>query len=240
MFSISASSSEAASSRSRTMAGTVVEARQPRGAPAALAGDQLEGPARSRADQHRLEHSPLAQRVGEGGQAVLVEAAPGLVGVGLDRVEGERAQVGLGAPPASGRSGSPRARGPCREGAAVAGLATGGHLLGQGEVGLRPGAVRVVMDHGAAEARRLADADVARDHGVEDELGEVLAHLALDVLRQAGAAVVHGQHHPGEVRRGLALALDQSDACREARPGPRARSTRSARGRSRGRPRRAR
>src|SRR4051794_40419572 len=73
--------------------------------------------------------------------------------------------------------------------------ATAGDLLGEFEVGVRPGAVRVVVDDRAPEARRLADAHVAWDHGVEDERGEVLAHLALDVARQARAPIVHRQEH---------------------------------------------
>src|ERR1700742_745924 len=62
------------------------------------------------------------------------------------------------------------------------GSATLCNLLGQLEVGIRPGAVRIVMDDGAAVARRLAEPDVPGDHGVEDELGEVPPDLRLDVL----------------------------------------------------------
>src|SRR3954453_20437245 len=47
--------------------------------------------------------------------------------------------------------------------------AMAGDLLGEFEVGIGPGAVRVVMDYGTPETRRLADAHVARDDGVEDE-----------------------------------------------------------------------
>ena len=57
---------------------------------------------------------------------------------------------------------------------------------------------------GTAEARRLAEPDVARDHGVEDERREVLAHLALDVLRRAcvrASCIVSSI--PATVRRGL-------------------------------------
>src|SRR5213078_3845240 len=69
--------------------------------------------------------------------------------------------------------------------------ATAGDLLGEFEVGIGPGAVRVVVDDGAPEARRLADAHIPRDDGVEDQFREVLAHLALHVARQARAPVVH-------------------------------------------------
>src|SRR5207302_10177958 len=74
--------------------------------------------------------------------------------------------------------------------------ATGGDLLCQLEVCVGARAVRVVVDDRLAEAGGLADADVARDHRVEHQFGKMLPHLALDVLRQAGAAVVHGQQHP--------------------------------------------
>ena len=90
-----------------------------------------------------------------------------------------------------------------------------------------------VLDDRDAVARRLAEPDVARDDGVEDELREVLAHLALDVLRQPRAPVVHRQDHPRDREPRVELALDQARACRAGRPDPRARSTRSAPGRSR-------
>src|SRR5947209_1415900 len=86
--------------------------------------------------------------------------------------------------------------------------ATGGDLLGQLEVGIGPGAVRVVVDHRDAEAGRLADAHVAGDDGVEDQLGEMLADLTLDVLGQARAPVVHREQHPGHGQARVELALD--------------------------------
>src|SRR3954452_4368550 len=75
--------------------------------------------------------------------------------------------------------------------------ATGGHLLRELEVGLRAGAVRVVMNDWPPEARRLAEPDVPRDDGVEDERGEVLADLTLHALRELRASVVHREQHPG-------------------------------------------
>src|SRR3954447_22159206 len=48
-------------------------------------------------------------------------------------------------------------------------LATRSHLLGELEVGLRARAVRVVMDDRNPVTRSLAQAYVARDHGVEHE-----------------------------------------------------------------------
>src|SRR6201996_1730190 len=52
--------------------------------------------------------------------------------------------------------------------------ATVGHLLCQLEVGIRTGAVRIVMDHRFTETWCFADADVARDDRVEHQLGKVL------------------------------------------------------------------
>ena len=72
------------------------------------------------------------------------------------------------------------------------------------------------MDHRAPEARRLAEAHVARDHGVEDELREVLADLALDVARQAGAPVVHGQQHARDGQARVELALDEAQRVEQA------------------------
>ena len=72
------------------------------------------------------------------------------------------------------------------------------------------------MDHRAPEARRLAEAHAARDHGVEDELREVLAHLALDVARQACAPVVHGQQHARHGQPRVELALDEAQRVEQA------------------------
>src|SRR5258706_2677167 len=76
--------------------------------------------------------------------------------------------------------------------------ATSGHLTRELEVCLRAGAGRIVQRDGNAEAGRLADADVARYDGLEHELGEMLAQLALDVGGEACAVVVHGDDHAGD------------------------------------------
>src|SRR3954451_12060607 len=59
--------------------------------------------------------------------------------------------------------------------------ATCSHLFRELQVGHGTRAARIVADDREAVARSLADADVARDHRVEDKLGEVLSYLALDV-----------------------------------------------------------
>ena len=76
--------------------------------------------------------------------------------------------------------------------------------------------MRVVVDHRSPEAGRLADPHVARDHGLEHQAVEVLADLALDVLRQAGAPVVHRQQHPGHRQPRVQFALDQGQGVQQA------------------------
>src|SRR5436189_1232271 len=77
----------------------------------------------------------------------------------------------------------------------AAGSATCGHLLRELQVGHGARAARVVAGDGKAVARSFPDADVPGDNRLEYELRKVLADLALDVLGEAGAPVVHGQHH---------------------------------------------
>ena len=79
--------------------------------------------------------------------------------------------------------------------------------------------MRVVVDHRPAVARGLADAHVARDDRVEHERREVLADLALDVAREARAAVVHREQHPAIVSRGLSSRwISASVSSRPASP----------------------
>src|SRR4051795_6562838 len=54
---------------------------------------------------------------------------------------------------------------------------TSGHLLGQLEVRGRSRAMRIVPGYGKPEARSLAHSHVARDHRIENEVGEVLPDL---------------------------------------------------------------
>ena len=52
-----------------------------------------------------------------------------------------------------------------------------------------------------AEARGLGHSDVARDHGAENEIGEVLAQLALDVLGKPRSLIKPVPDRPGHDRR---------------------------------------
>ena len=77
--------------------------------------------------------------------------------------------------------------------------------------------MRRVSKHRKPEAGRLAQADVARDDGVEHELREVLAHLPLDVAREPGAAVVHREDHPEHGQARVQLTLDQRERVEQLR-----------------------
>src|SRR3954469_22445988 len=94
--------------------------------------------------------------------------------------------------------------------------ATCSHLFRKLQVGHGARAARVVADDGEAVARRLAHADVAGNDGVEYDFGEVLADLTLEVLREAGEPVLHGQHHAGDGEAWVHLALDQRERVEQA------------------------
>src|SRR3954463_14287024 len=103
------------------------------------------------------------------------KARRGWRGFGAIRSTGRRRSSGVAALPSAGIVGE-RIAGRARPLPRLA-LATRSHLLGELEVGLRAGAVRVVMDDRDSVARGLAQAHVARDHGVEHERREVRADL---------------------------------------------------------------
>ena len=85
--------------------GDHLEADPPGGAPATLAGDQLVAVA-DRADEDRLEHPDLTDRVGERTERFLVEVVPGLEAVRLDRCRRQRLQAPTG--PGVGVEARPR------------------------------------------------------------------------------------------------------------------------------------
>src|SRR5579875_273482 len=65
------------------------------------------------------------------------------------------------------------------------------------------------MDHGLAEAWRLSDPDIAWNHGVEHQVGEMRADLSLYVLSQTGPRVVHRHDHPGYGQARVQFPLHQ-------------------------------
>ena len=71
--------------------------------------------------------------------------------------------------------------------------------------------MRIMVNHRATIARRLADSHVARYHGPENEIGEMLAQLAFDVQRKSRARIVHGQQHAGNLKSRIELTLDQRE-----------------------------
>ena len=82
-------------------------------------------------------------------------------------------------------------------------------FLGQQFVGGGPGAVFIVVDDGLAEAGGFGQAGAAGDHGLEDPLAEMLAHFADDLLRELGAAVIHGHDHARELQPRIDAAVVQ-------------------------------
>ena len=166
-----------------------LEARELRGAPAALAGDQLVGPAGDRADEHGLQHAALGQRVRQRLQRRLVEGAAA-AGAGSGAISstgiwrrspGRRARVRVR------RGGRRQDR---RQAAAHAARAQprAATSFASSKYASDPAQCGSWWMTGAAEARRLAEPDVARDHGVEDQRGEVPADLGLHVLARAWSA----------------------------------------------------
>ena len=77
--------------------GDAREAGEPRGPPAALAGDEHVRPGRvGRRDDDRLDHARRPDGGGQRLQGRVVDAGAGLVGVGDDRIEGQLARAGGG------------------------------------------------------------------------------------------------------------------------------------------------
>src|SRR6516165_9728218 len=69
------------------------------------------------------------------------------------------------------------------------------------EFGVGPGASGpgCVIEDALAVAGRLADVDVARDHGAEDGVVEVAAHLFGHLARQVERGVEHGEDDPANL-----------------------------------------
>src|SRR5918994_3586496 len=88
-------------------------------------------------------------------------------------------------------------------------LATFRDLLRELAVRVRAHRVRRVLDQRPAVTRRLGDADAARDHGPEHEIGKVLAKLMLDVVSEPGALVGHRNQKPADHEPGIEFVPDQ-------------------------------
>ena len=218
--------------------GNRLEPGEPRGAPAALAGDQLVGAARQRPDEHRLEDAAFARA------SRRARAAP-------PRRSAAAAGAGSASISSTGSSRSSASRSPSRSGAddRIAASprpmprvrsATRRHLLGQLEVCVRARAVRIVVDDRPAEARRLAEPHVARDDGVEDELGKCSRTSRSTSWASLVRASCIVSSMPGDREARVELALDQRERVEQAGEALEREVLGLDRARSRGRRRRAR
>src|SRR5947209_7012909 len=83
------------------------------------------------------------------------------------------------------------------------------HLLGQLPVcGGAPGG-RIEHDDGLPERRRLREAHSAGHHRPAHLRSEVLAYLADDLVAEAGASVVHGEHDRAHGQPWIQIALNE-------------------------------
>ena len=150
--------------------GDAVEAGLLRGAPAALAGDQLvaavvERAERSAAGAARPSRSIRRARRGRPAS----NFTRGWSGFGSIWATGELAQLGA----AGGALGQDRREAPAHPPLALSHPdPEGEHLVGEGAVGPRAGGPGVVLGDRDPVARRLGDADAARDHRLEDAAGQ--------------------------------------------------------------------
>ena len=93
MFSISAACRRSASDLVADDRGHLLQAGLLRRPPAPLAGDQLVAAVGEGADEEGLDDAAGLDRGGEGGQRLGIEAGSRLVGVGLDQVDRQLAQL---------------------------------------------------------------------------------------------------------------------------------------------------
>ena len=197
MFSISDMASAASSGTSRTSAGTSLEARHLRRAPAPLAGDQLVAVAVHRAHQERLHQALRADRGGELGERLLVHLRARLV---LARAgcapTGSVSSASRGDLVAAEQRVEPAAQ---SLGLVHAGCPLSENFVGEREVGLRALRGRVPQHRGHAVARRLGEPHVARHQRAVHLVAEVRLELLRHLLRERVARVVHRAQQPGDL-----------------------------------------
>ena len=108
------------------------------------------------------------------------------------------------------------------------------------QVRLRALRLDVVGEHGLAEGRRLGEPDVARNHGFEHPVSEMLADVVDDLSSEVSPLVEHRQDDAFEASSRVEGVAHPLDGIRGARSPPRGRSTPSASARAPSRPPRAR
>src|ERR1051325_10978105 len=90
-------------------------------------------------------------------------------------------------------------------------------FLGEREIILRAARVDVVEQRRLPVARALAQAHVARDDGVKQQLGKMLADLVGDLVREVVPDIEHREQDAFEMEAGVQLALDELDRLEERR-----------------------
>ena len=216
MFSISASSSDAASSCGRTTAGTVLEPGELRGAPAALAGDQLVRPPGIGRTSTGCRTPRSGSELGQRAQRLLVEALARLARVGRDQLDRDLAQLArsrgrrrVAARPR--RRGSPRGRGPCRDAQprAATSLASSKYASEPAQCGSWWMTGRPKL--GASPSRTLRGITVSKTSS-----GKCWRTSRSTSWASLVRAVVHRQQHPGDGQPRVELALDERQGVEQA------------------------
>src|SRR6266852_6333759 len=85
----------------------------------------------------------------------------------------------------------------------------------QGDIRLRAFAFAVELHGGRAEARRLGEPYVARNHGFVHLLAEVLLQLRRHLLRERIARIVHGSKQPFDIELRIQVLADLFDRVHE-------------------------
>ena len=62
---------------------------------------------------------------------------------------------------------------------------------------------------------RFAEPDVARDHVLENQLAQAIAHIVGNLIGQSVAAIEHGQDDPDDAEVGIEALLDPFDRLEE-------------------------
>ena len=207
MFSISATSSVWASSRACTSAGTVSRPGELRGAPAALARDELVACRRRAGAPGRAagRRAPAASRPAPAARSGRTACAAARVG--RDQLDGDVAQLGRPRPPRR----SETARIAARPRPMPRRSATRSHLLGQLEVRVGPAQcgswwITGRPKLGASPTRTLRGITVSKTRS-----GKCSRTSRSTSRREARAPVVHRQQHARDGQARVELALDQRE-----------------------------
>ena len=204
----------------------VLESRQLRRTPAPLSGDQLVSVARAPDDQW-LHDAVRADRLGQFRQALGLEDAPRLQGIGVDRIDAEALRV-LGARrfigrrrrdgrrPASARRGARSSPLPSTlRGFSVLFMVE--NLFCELDVAFRAFGAGIVGENRLAETGRLGQANASRNYGFEDLISEELLQIGCDLPGQVGPVVEHRQENAFDFEGVTEAVPDPVDRVHELR-----------------------